>query len=271
MEHLPPTRDELDRLPGVVVPADVDVPELAGRFEVWQALTHGFDIDNPMDSVTLDKVITALAPETGMQAIDIPCGRGELLLRLSAVGVTGTGVDISPWVIRDAARRAQRRGQTLHLHLGDGKAFPASASWDIACSLGGSWIWNGTGGTLRALAALTRPGGRVALGDIVLKEGADPTQLDGVGTPLTRLQLAEQAALVGLTPLSWFIDNAAAWERYVEAWPSHIETFTRDPSKRAEYGTFAARGREEFARERESFEWVVMVAESTGRTGYVTW
>lgn len=263
MEHLPPTRAELELVPGVILSAGVDVDELAVRFEVWQALTHGFQIDNPMDSSTLDEVIVALAPQPGMRAIDIPCGRGELLLRLADRGVLGTGVDLSPWVIRDAAVRASTRGQPLALHLGDGKAFPRSPNWEIACSLGGSWIWNGTAGTLQALAALTTVGGRIALGDIVLKEGADPTELDGVGVPLTRSQLAEQAKSVGLTPSAWFTDNAAAWERYVEAWPGHIARFTHDPAKWAAYGAFAEQGRDEFAREQELFEWVVMVAEAT--------
>jgi hypothetical protein len=252
----------LERLPGVSIIPGTDVSDLTRRFQVWQAMTHLTEIDNPMDSPMLDSVVDALGPMPGMRAIDIPCGRGELLIRLAGRGVEGEGVDISPWVIRDAHERATSRGRRIALHLGDAKAFPRTQEHQLACSLGGSWIWNGTAGTLRALSELVLPGGRVALGDVVLRDGADPAELEGVGAPLTRTHLGTQARAVGLEPIEWFVADTGAWEEYVWGWSDGIDAFTRDPTLRSEYRAFAATGTEELAKARKHFEWVVLVAEA---------
>ncbi len=261
MHPAPPTRQELVQLPGVHIGPDVDVGDLAARFETFQALTHGFVIDNPMSSEALDAVVDALDPRPGMRAVDVPCGRGELLLRLADRGVAGSGVDLSPWVVRDAHDRARSRGHQLTLHLGDGKGFPYPTDNDVACSLGGSWIWNGPVGTVRALAGMVKPGGRVAFGDVVLRPGADVTAVEG-GVPLSRARLEAEAVACGLEPVAWFSSDIVEWERYVMESFAHIDAFTDDPERRAAYYAFAREGAAEFERERSSFEWVVLVAAS---------
>ena len=260
-----PTRGVLESLDIEILPG-VDVDELAERFRIWQALTHGFLIDNPMTSETLDRLIDALGPEPGMHAIDIPGGRGELLCRLAERGVEGTGVDISPWVLRDAATRATKRGLDLHLVLGDGKAFPREPRWDLATSIGGSWIWNGTRGTLNALGALLRDGGRGALGDLVLRDGVDPVSLDGVGVPLTRDVLLDQAREAGLEPLDVIESDEEAWRSYAERCVDFAGSWTVDEAFTREAVAFARSGVDEFEAEVASFEWIVVVCERQERT-----
>lgn len=255
-----PTREDLAALGARFLP-DVDVDELTDRFRIWQAVTHGFEIDNPMSSETLDAVLDLLEPRPGERAIDIPCGRGELLCRLAERNVEGTGVDISPWVIRDAAHRAAERGVELDLVLGDGKDHPREPSWDLATSLGGSWIWNGTYGTLRALRALLRPGGRAALGDLILREGVEPTSLEGVGVPLTRSGLREQVAEAGFGLREWVAPGDDAWRTYNDRYAAHASTWDRDEDERAAAARFAAEADAEFEAEVASFEWVVVVLE----------
>ena len=46
-----PTAPELGGL-GVTILPGVDVDALSERFRAWQAITHGFVIDNPMTSAT---------------------------------------------------------------------------------------------------------------------------------------------------------------------------------------------------------------------------
>lgn len=253
-----PTREELEAL-GVRILPGTDVDELADRFRIWQALTHGFLIDNPMTSETLDEVIAHLDPTPGARAVDIPGGRGELLCRLAERGVAGTGVDISPWVVRDAAERASERGVDLDLVLGDGKAFERRPDWDIATSIGGSWIWNGTRGTLRALGGLLAEGGRAALGDLVLRDGVDPVALDGVGTPLTRQALEAQIAAEGLVATAWIPSDDEAWRDYVESCVGFARSWGDDPAFTASAVEFAEEGVAEFEAEVASFEWIVVV------------
>ncbi|NND85200.1 MAG: methyltransferase domain-containing protein, partial [Acidimicrobiia bacterium] len=198
-----------------------------------------------------------LTPRRGERAIDIPAGRGELLCRLAERGVHGTGVDISPWVVRDAAERAAERGVSIDLVLGDGKAFPSEPAWDLATSLGGSWIWNGTAGTLRALAGLLAEGGRAAMGDVVLREG--PVDLDGSGIPLTRAALEEQATAAGLTVLDWVESADDDWRAYVESGVGFARSWGDDPAFTARAVAFAEEAVREFEAEVASFEWLVVV------------
>lgn len=253
-----PTREELASL-GVTILPGTDVEELVERFRIWQAITHGFVIDNPMTPATLDRAIEILGPRPGERAIDIPGGRGELLCRLAERGVAATGVDISPWVIRDAALRAADRGVAIDLVLGDGKAFPRDGTWDLATSLGGSWIWNGTQGTLHALRSLLDQGGRAALGDLILRDGVDPVALEGVGVPLTRELLEAQVEAAGLTPLAWIAPDDDAWRAYTESCVGFARTWTDDRAFTERAVAFAKRGVEEFEAEVASFEWIVVV------------
>lgn len=260
-----PTRGELEAL-GIEILPGTDVPALTSRFRVWQAITHGFEIDNPMTSTDLASVVDHLRPAPGMCAVDIPGGRGELLFRLSVHGVAGTGVDISPWVVRDAAERAAARGVALRVVLGDGKAFPREERWDLATSLGGSWIWNGTQGTLHALAGLLRDGGRGAIGDLVLRDGVDPVHLEGVGTPLTMDALLAQADASGMVPVAIVESSEEAWRSYAERCVGFAASWTEDAMFTAEAVAFARSGVEECEAEVASFRWVVVVFERQGRT-----
>ncbi len=260
-----PTQAELESL-GVSILPGTDVDELTGRFRIWQAITHGFVIDNPMTSDTLDALVELLSPRPGARAIDIPGGRGELLCRLAERGVEATGVDISPWVIRDAAHRAADRGVDVDLVLGDGKGYPRESTWDIATSLGGSWIWNGTRGTLKALSALLAEGGRAALGDLILRDGVDPVALDGVGVPLTRTGLEEQIAAEGLVPRAWIASDEAAWRAYAESCVQFARTWTDDPVFTETAVAFAEEGVREFENEVAAFEWIVVVVDRQSDT-----
>ena len=47
--------------------------------------------------------------------------------------------------------------------------------------------------------------------------------------------------------------------------PYPARAMEQHPPTRAEHRAFAEQGRNEFARERESFEWVVLVAEAASR------
>jgi len=177
---------EVEILPGV------DVASLWDRFELFEALHHTAHntaddtahntatpgpgaIATPMSSADLDGVVEAIAPQAGERALDLACGYGELLRRLrSRVMIAGRGVDLSPWMLAAAART----GETdLGWTLGGAKEYLArtpTPAWDIVCCLGASWIWYGLHGTIRAVAAATAPGGRVAIGDLHLRDGIDP-------------------------------------------------------------------------------------------------
>lgn len=62
------------------------------------------------------------AKEKG-KAIDIGCGTGKLLERLTNKFETGVGVDLSPEMVKEAARQAREKGLSEHLHFVQGDAY----------------------------------------------------------------------------------------------------------------------------------------------------
>lgn len=163
-------------LPSTVEIIDgTDVEGVWQRFEIFEALHHSMRICNPMTSENLDAVAEALAPSDGDHVVDIACGYGELLFRLAKqADIVGTGIDLSPWMLVGADRYATDEVPDANLHwvLGDAKHFDLQPV-DIVASLGATWIWHGFPGTVRAIAAGTRPGGRLAIGDMRLRDGVD--------------------------------------------------------------------------------------------------
>ena len=65
---------------------------------------------NPTSDEKIGRLVELLRLPRGARVIDIASGKGELLVRLAeAYGVSGVGVDISPYCIADAERKRDRR------------------------------------------------------------------------------------------------------------------------------------------------------------------
>ncbi len=135
---------------------------------------------NPVSEDVVDELVDYLDLEPGMRVLDIACGAGELLLRMAARhGISGVGVDVSPW----AVERAQAAASTLPdadliFVQADGKDYvpPEGEDFDVVSLVGASWIWDGYAGTLAALRDLVRPDGLVLFGEPFWKTDAPPAE-----------------------------------------------------------------------------------------------
>lgn len=138
---------------------------------------------NPTSAETLAEVLDALGAEPGMRVLDIACGPGELLIRMSeAFGTVGIGVDIMAEPLAKARAAAAARGQeeSLEFVQMEAAAYVADSNetFDIVCLVGASWIWNGYEGTLDAMCRLVRPGGMVLFGEPYWKAEPPPAYLE---------------------------------------------------------------------------------------------
>ena len=123
---------------------------------------------NPTSPERLDELIGLLDLPPEPRVLDIGCGTGEWLVRLAEAqpggtgsGFRGVGVDISPFFIARAREAAARRTPDAELELlemGGADYQPEAGSFDLACCVGATWIFDGYLGTLRALARAVRPG-----------------------------------------------------------------------------------------------------------------
>lgn len=211
---------------------NVDVPRQWERFEFYEAGHRALDIMNPMSAETLDHVIDVVGVSDGQRVLDIACGHGAFLLRCARrAAIEGEGVDLSPWVLNRASGRLREEGLSgrVTLTLGSGSETPAEPVWDVVCGLGMSWVWQGFEGTVAALAARTKPGGTIVVGDIYLRDSNNPTDGDPeLGPQLTVDQQREVLDGIGLADPIEIPTTRADWDNYDNAVRAGIVAWTEE-------------------------------------------
>jgi SAM-dependent methyltransferase len=185
-------------------------------------------ICNPTSEAKLDEIVRLLELPEAPSVLDIACGKGELLLRLAAVygrrdGETfhGVGVDISPFHIaelRDSAARRVPAARLELLEMSGADYRPEPQSFDLACCVGASWIFDGHRQTLGALREAVRPGGQVLVGQPFWRSEPDPAYLAWSGMRReefsSHLDNVEAGVEMGLVPLLALVSSGDDWDRY---------------------------------------------------------
>lgn len=253
----PPLPDEVLVVPGT----DVDAEWV--RFRSSEPLHHTHEICVPMSGAELDRVIRLLGVRTGTRVLDVACGHGELLLRIGErTLIRGTGIDLSPWAVTRAVERSHARPVRGRIEwwLGDGRSLPGTG-WSTAACLGASWIWHGFRGTARALRDRVRPGGRIAVGDLRLRDGADSNALPG-SVPTRAEQLGALTGL-DLRPIAEVTASDASWRAYRDRVVANAASYALGAEGDPERDRRAMAGEwvEDLERDRRTLVWSVWIAQ----------
>ena len=123
-----------------------------------------------MSKVKLGSLSLLLDIKTGSKVLDIGCGKGEFLIRLSELfNIHGTGVDISPYFIKECKKKKNERTPQSDVKLFeiDGAKYKPENDelFDLTICLGASFIYNGFIGTINALKKMTKPKGLIIIGE----------------------------------------------------------------------------------------------------------
>lgn len=137
---------------------------------------------NPLNKERFEAFLNQLQLSPECTVLDIACGKGEFLVRLSELyRIRGFGVDISPYFIDEARKKAKLRVPDAHLDFIeiDGKDYKPQDGklFDLTSCIGATWIWNGYNGTLKALKDMTKPGGLILVGEPFWLKQPDPEYL----------------------------------------------------------------------------------------------
>jgi SAM-dependent methyltransferase len=245
------------------------------RWKFFDITHRDHVICNPTSIGKLDELIGRLDLRPEPRVLDIASGKGEFVVRVAerfgeagGRGVSGVAVDISPFCVAQlrataAVRIPESRLEILEM---DGAEYtPPPASFDLASCMGGSWVFGGHRGTLRALADATRPGGLIVTGEPFWKRDPAPEYLASSG--LAREQFGSHAANVevggaaGLVPLLTFVSSDDEWDRYEtlqwRATARYSDTHTGDPDV-PELLTRVAKNRHEYLTwGRETLGWAL--------------
>lgn len=194
--------------------------------DMWKyfGITHtDHTVMDPMSLSKTQELVDLLRLPEGGRVLDVACGKAEFLcLVAEQYGVTGTGIDLSPYTIKAARLNVQARGLADRielLHLDGGKYEPDTPeSLDLASCIGASWVYQDHRGTLEAMKKMARPGGLVLVGEPFWMTDPAPDYLKLTGnSPDLCGSHHENAAIgedVGLTLLYTLVSSPDDWDRY---------------------------------------------------------
>jgi SAM-dependent methyltransferase len=211
------------------------------------AISHGeVPFANPLSEAAIDDAIAALALPAGARVLDVGCGAGELLARLTAHHDVHTE-GIEPAAEWAAAARA--RVDVVHEARLD-EVTLEHGGYDLVACIASSHAIGSWDESLRALAGLARPGGQALVGEGFWQRapsagylerlgGASPDELpDG----LDALEAGARAAGWGV--LRRAVASAADWAAYEETLLANGEAhLARDPDPDLRAWVDAARAR----------------------------
>jgi SAM-dependent methyltransferase len=194
--------------------------------DIWKyyAITHKkHTILNPMSKVKLDGLLSLLDVKEGSRVLDIGCGKGEFLIRLFELfNISGIGVDISPYFIKECKERKNQRirGSDVKFLEMDGAKYKPDKNqlFDLTVCLGASFTYNGFKETIKALKNMTEPEGMIIIGEPYWLKEPDDEYLKMIGikkeeynSHYKNIDIAERK---GLNCVYTLVSNNDDWDHY---------------------------------------------------------
>jgi len=197
---------------------------------------------NVMTEQKFERFCQLLNVPKGSRVLDIACGKGEVLVRLAEnYGISGVGVDLSPFCIKDCKdKHLQRVPETdlKFIELDGAEYRPESGElFDVTMCLGASWVFENHAGTLTALKQMTQSGGLVVVGEPFWLKEPDAEYLEATSMTRDSFRSHEenvyQGEEMGLTCLYTLVSNKDDWDHYetLQWWAvdNYIQSHSDDP------------------------------------------
>lgn len=193
---------------------------------------------SPLSDETVDALLAKLELVPGARVLDIGCGKAEMLVRaVERYAANGVGIDPNRSFI-EAARRDSR----VSLHAAKVQDVElAAASFDAALCIGSTHAFGGYLQALRALSALIRKGGTLALGEGYWKQPPAAGYLELLGGGPEEFTSHEgnirAGEALGLELRFATTSSEAEWDAYEGPYAAAIERFAAehpdDPDREA--------------------------------------
>ncbi|MXO58117.1 methyltransferase domain-containing protein [Altererythrobacter salegens] len=223
------------------------------RQEISLIAHAGHPIACPLSDATVAALIDALGLPGGARVLDVGCGEGEWLARLSGRELTLCGVDLSAPAL---ARAEGRLGPAVRLVEAPAAEFLAAEErWDAILCNGACHALGGAQSALGLLAERLAPGGALLFSDGFWQERPSPAALAALGATESDIPYLSQvfAAIetAGLRVESIALSSQQEWEDYETAWcagaESHAERIASSaPDDAAQLREAARRHRAEY-------------------------
>jgi SAM-dependent methyltransferase len=116
----------------------------------------------------VEMLLHSLAPSSADALLDVACGPGALLSAFAPHLRRAVGVDLTLAMLREARHRHQGRPGTVSLIRADGERLPfRQGAFSFVTATWAFHHFRDPGGVLAEMVRVCRPGGKVAVGDLV--------------------------------------------------------------------------------------------------------
>ncbi len=192
-----------------------------------------------------EQLVATLGVTPGMKILDLGCGDGTTAVPAARLGAEVLGIDIAENLVAAGNARATAAGlANLRFEQGDASSLAgvADASFDLVVSIFGAMFAPRPFDTAREMARVTRPGGRIVMGNWIpgdptlvaqiLKVSAayTPPPPEGFVSPMTwgdEAQVRERFEAAGIPPGNIGFERAT-WVFRCPGPPSELLAIFRD-------------------------------------------
>ena len=219
--------------------------------ERFSALRHRhLALCNPIRSDRMDELLALAALSGDSRALDFGCGKGEVAIRLARrFGCRVDAVDRSAPMIEEGHARAAARGvgHLVTFHCCDAATFEDRGPYALTVAIGATHAAGSYEGLLRHLAARTRDGGLLLVGETYWKRTPSPEFLAALGVKeedlrphAENVRIARQEGLVALHAIT---ASEAEWDAYEWALTRSLEEWAAEHPDDPEVTTALERSR----------------------------
>ena len=195
--------------------------------------------NGPIGERRMDAYLRALEPTAGQTVLDVGCGCGEVLIRLSCLTpLRGRGIDVDAELLTEARRRQAEAAPTADLQFeqADLQQFDfKEARFDVAMCWGASHAFQ-EGPTAYAVAlqqmtSLLRPGGLLLIAEGYFRQHPAAEYLKFLGDSMdpaqTHAQNVAKGQAQGLVALGAWTSSVEEWDTFEWSYQRVIERIAR--------------------------------------------
>jgi len=227
---------------------------------------------NPMNKDKFEGLFSLLDIKPNSKVLDIACGKGEPLIRLAELyNISGIGVDISPYHIKDCENKKNERipNSDIKLIEMDGAKYKPENNelFDLTMCIGACFVYGGLIGTINALKKMTKPGGMIIVGEPYWLKEPDDEYLKMIGmkkdefnSHYKNIDTGEKEGLICIYTL---VSNHDDWDHYrtLQWWSVHdyVTANPNDPDNSELLNQIKKEKKEYLLYGRDTLGWAIYV------------